>query len=138
MKVIGWSPHLTPERAEEAGIEYASREDLFTHSDIVSVHMVLSPSTRHLITADDLGRMKKNAFFINTARGPIVDEKALIQVLEEGRIAGAGLDVFDIEPLPLDHPIRQLKNVVLSPHTGYVSDSNYEVGCSQESNESIC
>jgi phosphoglycerate dehydrogenase-like enzyme len=127
MKVIGWSPHLTPERAEEAGVAYASREEIFRNSDIVSVHMVLSPSTHHLITSEDLGRMKSTAFLINTARGPIIEENALIQVLSEEKIAGAGLDVFDVEPLPLDHPIRRLKNAVLSPHTGYVSDANYEV-----------
>ena len=89
--------------------------------------MVLSESTRHLITAADLELMKPTAFFINTSRGPIVDEEALVDVLRRRRIAGAGLDVFDIEPLPLDHPLRRLDNVTLTPHTGYVSDDNYAV-----------
>lgn len=95
-------------------------------SDIVSIHMILSPQTRHLITAADLALMKPSAFFINTSRGPLVDEAALIEVLQNKRIAGAGLDVFDVEPLPLDHPIRALKHVTLSPHTGYVNDTSYE------------
>ncbi|KAI0673423.1 D-isomer specific 2-hydroxyacid dehydrogenase [Trametes maxima] len=127
MEVIGWSPNLTPERAEAAGVTFiATKEELFRRSDVLSVQMVLSERTRHLITGADLALLKPTAFFINTSRGPLVDEKALIKVLREKRIAGAGLDVFDEEPLPLDHPIRQLSNVTLSPHTGYVSDSNYE------------
>jgi 26S proteasome regulatory subunit N2 len=128
MKVIGWSPNLTPERAAEAGVSFTkTKEDLFRQSDIVSLHIVLSQSTRHLVTAADLALMKPTAFFINTSRGPLVDESALIEMLKEKRIAGAGLDVFDIEPLPLDHALRKLDNVTLSPHMGYVSDSNYEV-----------
>ena len=94
----------------------------------MSIHMVLSERTHRMITAADLALMKPTAFFINTSRGPLVDEAALIEVLKAKRIAGAGLDVFDEEPLPLDHPIRKLDNVTLSPHTGYVSDSNYEAG----------
>ncbi len=105
----------------------SSKEELFKTSDIVSVHMVLSERTHRMIQAADLALMKPTAFFINTSRGPLVDEPALIEVLKAKRIAGAGLDVFDEEPLPLDHPIRKLDNVTLSPHTGYVSDSNYEV-----------
>ena len=128
MQVIAWSPNLTPERAERAGAEYvSSKEELMKRSDIVSIHMVLSEQTYRMISAADLGLMKPTAFFINTSRGPLVDEPALIKVLKEKKIAGAGLDVFDEEPLPLDHPLRKLDNVTLSPHTGYVSDSNYEV-----------
>lgn len=128
MKVIGWSPHLTPERAAAAGVTFiATKEELIKSSDIVSIHIVLSESTRHLVTADDLALMKPSALFINTSRGPIVDEQALVKVLQEKRIAGAGLDVFDLEPLPLDHPLRDLENVTLSPHLGYVSDDNYKV-----------
>ena len=128
MEVIAWSPHLTPERAEQAGVAYvSSKEELFKRSDVVSIHMVLSDKTYRMISEVDIGLMKPSAFFINTSRGPLVDEPALIRALEEGRIAGAGLDVFDEEPLPLDHPLRRLQNVTLSPHTGYVSDSNYEV-----------
>ncbi|KAH9898114.1 D-isomer specific 2-hydroxyacid dehydrogenase [Cubamyces lactineus] len=127
MEVVGWSPHLTPERAESAGVTFiASKEELLRRSDIVSIHMVLSDQTHHMITGADLALMKPSAFFINTSRGPLVDEAALIEVLQKKGIAGAGLDVFDEEPLPLDHPLRKLDNVTLSPHMGYVSDSNYE------------
>jgi len=127
MEVVGWSPNLTPERAAAAGVTFsASKEELFRRSDIVSIHMVLSERTRHMITAADLALMKPTAFFINTSRGPLVDEAALVDVLKNRKIAGAGLDVFDVEPLPLEHPIRKLDNVTLSPHMGYVSDSNYE------------
>lgn len=128
MEVIGWSPHITPERADAAGVTYvATKEELFRRSDVVSVHIVLSESTRHLITAADLALMKPTAIFINTSRGPIVDEAALVEVLQKNKIAGAGLDVYDVEPLPLDHPLRNLQNVTLTPHTGYVSDDNYKV-----------
>jgi phosphoglycerate dehydrogenase-like enzyme len=128
MRVIGWSPHLTRERAAEAGIELAgSKEEIFKQSDIISIHMLLSESTQRMITAADFGLMKPTAFFINTSRGPLVDEAALTDVLRQRKIAGAGLDVYDIEPLPLDHPLRKLDNVTLSPHMGYVSDTNYEV-----------
>ena len=128
MKVIAWSPNLTPERAQAADVDYVeTKAELFKQSDIVSIHMVLSDTTRHMITYEDLVLMKSTAFFINISRGPLVDENALIKILEEERIAGAGLDVFDIEPLPLDHPIRSLKRVTLSPHTGYLTDSNYAV-----------
>ncbi|EPQ60599.1 D-isomer-specific 2-hydroxyacid dehydrogenase NAD-binding protein [Gloeophyllum trabeum ATCC 11539] len=128
MRVIGWSPHLTPERAAQAGVEFvASKEELFRQSDVVSVHMVLSDATRHLVTESDLQSMKPTAFFINTSRGPLVDEVALVRVLQQRKIAGAGLDVYEVEPLPQDHPLRTLENVTLTPHTGYVSDTMYEV-----------
>ncbi|KAJ7596896.1 D-isomer specific 2-hydroxyacid dehydrogenase [Mycena floridula] len=127
MRVIGWSPNLTPERAAAAGVECVSKEALMRESDIVSIHMVLSEKTHHLIGAADLSQMKPAAYLVNTSRGPIVDEDALIQVLKERRIAGAGLDVFDVEPLPLSHALRTLKNVTVTPHTGYVNDSNYAV-----------
>jgi len=125
MNVIAWSQNLTPEKAAEAGIAYASREKLFADADIVTIHYQLGPRSRGLITADDIGRMKKTAYLINTARAPIVDQQALIAALREKRIAGAGLDVFDVEPLPLDHPFRSMDNVVITPHLGYVSDQNY-------------
>ena len=125
MKTIAWSPNLTPERAAAGGAEYASKEDLFAKADIVTIHIVLSDRSRGLITAADLGRMKRSAFLINTSRGPIVEEKALIAALQSGKIAGAGLDVFDHEPLPLDHPYRKMDNVVITPHLGYVSTQNY-------------
>ncbi|HZL30263.1 MAG TPA: D-2-hydroxyacid dehydrogenase family protein [Pseudolabrys sp.] len=125
MKVIAWSQNLSPEKAKEAGVDYASREELFAKSDFVSIHLVLSDRSRGLITGDDIGRMKKSAYLINTARAPIVDQAALLKALQEEKIAGAGLDVFETEPLPLDHPYRKLDNVVITPHLGYVSEQNY-------------
>jgi D-3-phosphoglycerate dehydrogenase len=126
MKVIAWSTNLTPEKCQEAGVGYASKEELFRAADIITIHVQLSDRSRGLVTAKELGLMKPSAYLINTARGPIVEEKALIAALSERRIAGAGLDVFDIEPLPLDHPFRHLDNVVITPHLGYVSRQNYE------------
>ena len=125
MNVIAWSQNLTPERAKEAGVDYASREDLFAKSDFVSIHYQLSDRSRGLITGDDLGRMKQSAYLINTARAPIVDQVALLKALQDKKIAGAGLDVFETEPLPLDHPYRKLDNTVITPHLGYVSEQNY-------------
>ena len=125
MKVIAWSQNLTPEKAKEAGVEYASKEDLFAKADFVSIHYQLSHRSRGLITGDDIGRMKKSAYLINTARAPIVDQAALLKALQDKKIAGAGLDVFEVEPLPLDHPFRKLDNVVITPHLGYVSEQNY-------------
>jgi len=128
MNVIGWSPHLTPERAAAAGVKFVkSKEELFKTSDILSVHMVLSEASYHIVKAADLALMKPSSIFINTSRGPLVDEEALVDVLKHKKIAAAGLDVFDVEPLPLDHPLRELENVTLSPHLGYVSDDNYKV-----------
>lgn len=125
MKVMAWSPNLTPARCAEAGVIYAGKDDLFTQADVISIHMVLSDRTRGLVTRDDLARMKPTAYLINTARAPIVDEAALLDVLTRGAIAGAGLDVFAQEPLPRDHPLRRLDNVVLTPHLGYVTEDNY-------------
>jgi D-3-phosphoglycerate dehydrogenase len=126
MKVTAWSQNLTPEKAAEGGTAYASREELFANSDIVTIHYQLGPRSRGLITADDIARMKPSAYLINTARAPIVDQAALLKALQEKKIAGAGLDVFEVEPLPLDHPYRKLDNVVLTPHLGYVSEQNYK------------
>jgi phosphoglycerate dehydrogenase-like enzyme len=125
MKVIAWSQNLTPDKAKEAGVDYASKEDLFRNADFVSIHYQLSDRSRGLIGAEDIGRMKTGAYLINTARAPIVDQAALIKALQDKKIAGAGLDVFEVEPLPLDHPYRKLDNVVLTPHLGYVSEQNY-------------
>ncbi|KAJ3918306.1 D-isomer specific 2-hydroxyacid dehydrogenase [Lentinula edodes] len=128
MKVIGWSPNLTPERAEAQGVEFiASKQELLGRSDIVSLHLVLSERTTKIINAADLASMKMSAYLINTSRGPLIDEPALVDALKNKKIAGAGLDVFEQEPLPLDHPLRFLDNVTLSPHNGYVNQSNYEV-----------
>ncbi|KAL4241662.1 D-isomer specific 2-hydroxyacid dehydrogenase family protein [Abortiporus biennis] len=114
--------------AKAFGVEFAaSKEELFQSSDVVSIHMVLSERTYRLVTEADLRLMKPTAVFINTSRGPLVDEAGLIAVLKEKKIVGAGLDVFDVEPLPLDHPFRRLENVTLSPHLGYVSDDAYKV-----------
>ncbi len=122
MKVIAWSQNLNAERCASAGVELAaSKEALLRAADIVSLHVVLSERTRGLIGRGELALMKPSAYLINTARGPIVDEAALIAALRDKRIAGAGLDVYDIEPLPADHPLRSLDNVVLSPHLGYVT-----------------
>ncbi len=125
MKVIAWSQNLTPEKAREAGVDYASKEDLLRRADFISIHVILSQRTRGLIGANELGLLKPTAYLINTSRGPIIEEAALLAALKEKRIAGAGLDVFDVEPLPLDHPLRRLDNVVLTPHLGYVSVQNY-------------
>jgi len=125
MKTIAWSPNLTEEKAKAAGADYVSKDDLFRTADFVTIHLVLSDRSRGLVGAKELGLMKKSAYLINTSRGPIVDETALIAALQSKSIAGAGLDVFDIEPLPLDHPFRKMDNVVITPHLGYVSEQNY-------------
>lgn len=127
MEVVGWSPHLTQERADEYGVRAVSKEELFSTSDIVSVHMVLSDSTLGLIGEDDFRAMKSTAYFINTSRGPIVDEEALISIMADRTIAGVGLDVYDIEPLPVDHPFRRMPNSLVLPHIGYVTRDAYEV-----------
>ena len=125
MKIIAWSQNLTEEKAKAAGADYISKDDLFRNADFVTIHLVLSDRSRGLVGAKEVGLMKKSAYLINTSRGPIVDEKALIAMLQSKSIAGAGLDVFDIEPLPLDHPFRKMDNVVITPHLGYVSEQNY-------------
>ncbi len=125
MKVLAWSQNLTPEKCAAAGVGYASKDDLFRQSDFITIHVVLSPRSRGLVGASEFGLMKPTAFLINTSRGPIVDEAAMLAALRERKIAGAGLDVFDIEPLPTDHPLRKMDNVVLTPHLGYVSEQNY-------------
>jgi D-3-phosphoglycerate dehydrogenase len=125
MKVIAWSQNLTPEKCQEVGVGYVSKEDLFRQADFITIHVVLSARSRGLVGAKEFGLMKPSAFIINTSRGPIIDEAAMLAALREKKIAGAGLDVFDIEPLPVDHPLRKLDNVVITPHLGYVSEQNY-------------
>ena len=125
MNVIAWSPNLTAERCKEVGVGYATREQLFSTADIVTIHVVLSQRSRGLVSAADLGRMKETAYLVNTARAPIVDEEALLQALQQKRIAGAALDVFSVEPLPVDHPYRKLDNLVLTPHLGYVTEESF-------------
>jgi phosphoglycerate dehydrogenase-like enzyme len=121
MDVVAWSQNLTEDAAASVGARWVDKATLFESSDVVSIHLVLSERTRGLVGEAELALMKPHAFLINTSRGPIVDEAALMAALEAGRIAGAGLDVFDIEPLPSDHRLRLLPNVTLSPHLGYVT-----------------
>jgi phosphoglycerate dehydrogenase-like enzyme len=131
MKVIAWSENLTAERAEQVGVTYVSKQALFEQADVLSVHLVLSERSRGLVDAQALGWMKPTALLVNTARGPIVDEAALIKALQKQHIAGAALDVFEQEPLPSMHPFRTLDNVLATPHVGYVSRQNYEQFFSQ-------
>ena len=127
MDVLAWSQNLTTERAKEIGATLVPKDELLARSDIVSIHLVLGERTRGLIGARELGLMKRSAYLINTSRGPIVDEAALIRALGDGTIAGAGLDVFDEEPLPLHHPFRRLPNIVITPHLGYVTSETYRI-----------
>lgn len=125
MRVIAWSENLTPQRAAESGVTWVSKRELFEQADILTIHLVLSDRSRGLVDAQALGWMKPTARLVNTARGPIVDEQALVQALSSGRLAGAALDVYAEEPLPADHPLRSLPNVLATPHIGYVSEQNY-------------
>lgn len=127
MRVIAWSENLTDERCAEVGVERVDKATLVREADFLTIHLVLSDRTRGLFQAEDLAAMKSSACLINTSRGPIVDEAALIAALQNGTIAGAGLDVFDVEPLPLDHPFRSMENIVITPHLGYVIRENYAV-----------
>ncbi|MFI0152542.1 D-2-hydroxyacid dehydrogenase family protein [Streptomyces lydicus] len=137
MDVVAWSRNLTPERAAEAGVRAtATKEELLESSDFVSVHLVLGERTRGLLGADELRRMRPTSYLINTSRAAIVDQPALLQALRENWIAGAGLDVFEQEPLPADHPLRTLPNVLALPHLGYVTRRNYE-GYFQQAVEDI-
>jgi phosphoglycerate dehydrogenase-like enzyme len=121
MKVTAWSPNLTAVRAAEHGVTAVDKDALFAGSDVITIHMPLSERSHGIVGADDLARMKPTAYLINTSRGPIVDEPALVDALRERRIAGAGLDVYGVEPLPADHPLRAQPNTLLLPHIGYVT-----------------
>ena len=127
MQVLAWSQNLTRDRTDAAGVELVAKDDLFRRADVVTVHLVLSDRTRGIIGERELALMKPTALLINTARGPIVDEHALIHALRHSVIAGAGLDVFDEEPLPADHPLRRLEHALLTPHLGYVTSDNYRL-----------
>jgi phosphoglycerate dehydrogenase-like enzyme len=128
MDVIGWSRSLTPEKSREIGIGHApTLDDLLERSHVVSLQLALTSETRGIIGRREIGLMRPGAILVNTARGPLVDERALIEALREGRLSGAALDVFDQEPLPADHPFRTLPNVVATPHTGYVTEETYRV-----------
>ncbi|HXN88129.1 MAG TPA: D-2-hydroxyacid dehydrogenase family protein [Methylocella sp.] len=131
MNVIAWSPNLTAERCKEVGVNYATKEELFSTADIVTIHVVLSQRSRGLVGREDLARMKPTSYLVNTARGPIVDENALLETLSERKIAGAAVDVFSVEPLPTDHPFRKLDNIVLTPHLGYVTEEGFRSHYSQ-------
>lgn len=126
MKVIAWSQNLTAEKATEAGATLVSKEQLLRQSDFVTLHVQLSARTKGLIGAAELALMKPTAFFINTSRGPVADEKAIEAALKANKIAGAAIDVYDEEPLALDHPFRKLDNIVITPHLGYVTAENYK------------
>src|SRR5262245_37800907 len=125
MKVIAWSENLTPEKARERGAERVDKDDLFRRADIVTIHSVLSPRTRGIVGAREFALMKPTALLINTSRGPIIDEKALLAALKEKRIAGFGADTYDVEPLPPDHPLRSEPRALLTPHLGYVTAETY-------------
>src|SRR5262249_42407486 len=125
MQAIAWSQNLTPEKAAAQGVEYVEKDELFRRADILSVHLVLSPRSRGIVGRREIGLMKPSAILVNTSRGPIVDTEAVIDALKAGRLAYAGFDVYDKEPLPIDHPLRQAPNVILTPHIGYVTDENY-------------
>ena len=127
MRVVAWSQHLTDERAAEVGVERVEREALFARADVLSVHLVLSERTRGLVGERELAQMQTHALLVNTSRGPIVDEAALVAALVEGRLGGAALDVFDVEPLPADHPYRTMPRTILPPHLGYVTGDTYEI-----------
>jgi phosphoglycerate dehydrogenase-like enzyme len=131
MNVIAWSPNLTAERCKEVGVGYATKEELFSTADVITIHVVLSQRSRGLVGAADLARMKPTSYLVNTARGPIVDEAALLEILKARKIAGAGVDVFAVEPLPTDHPFRKLDNIVLTPHLGYVTEESFRGHYSQ-------
>ena len=131
MNVIAWSPNLTAEHCKEVGVGYATKEELFANADIITIHVVLSDRSRGLIGRADLARMKPTAFLVNTSRGPIVDETALLETLQQNKIAGAAIDVFSVEPLPTDHPFRKLDNLVLTPHLGYVTEEGFRAHYTQ-------
>jgi phosphoglycerate dehydrogenase-like enzyme len=127
MEVIAWSENLTPEKAAAAGDRLVSKRVLFERADILTIHLVLSSLTRGLVDRPELALMKRSARLVNISRGPIVDENALVEMLREGRLGGAAIDVFDVEPLPPEHPFRHLDNVIATPHIGYVSRDLYRV-----------
>jgi D-3-phosphoglycerate dehydrogenase len=126
MKVIAWSKNLTAERCRDLGATLVSKEELLRQSDFVTLHVQLSPRTEGLIGAAEIALMKPTAYLINTSRGQVVDEAALLAALREKKIAGAGVDVYEVEPLPLDHPFRKLHNAVTTPHLGYATLDNYQ------------
>jgi phosphoglycerate dehydrogenase-like enzyme len=125
MEIVAWSENLTDARAAEVGVERVEKDELLRRADVLSIHLVLGDRTRGLFGAAELAAMKPGAVLVNTSRGPIVDEAALVDALRSGRLAGAGLDVYEVEPLPADHPLLALGNVVLTPHLGYVTEAGF-------------
>lgn len=128
MEVIAWSPNLTAEKAAAGGTTAVSKEELLRRADVVSLHVTLNAKSRGLLGAAELALMKPTAFLVNTSRGPLIDRAALLKALQDKKIGGAGLDVYDTEPLPVEDPLRKLENVVLSPHMGFVTTENYRIG----------
>jgi phosphoglycerate dehydrogenase-like enzyme len=131
MQVSAWSPNLDAERARRLGVRPVARRELFSESDVVSLHMRLTPTTTGLVAAQELAWMRSSSYLLNTSRGPLIDQAALVEALVAGRIAGAGLDVYDVEPLPPDHVLRRTPNVLLLPHIGYVTTDGYGTFYSQ-------
>lgn len=127
MEVIAWSQNLTTERADEHGVALVTKDELFARADVLTIHLALSQRTRGIVGAAELARMKPTSYLVNTARGPIVDEAALIAALRNGTIAGAAVDVYEHEPLVPDHPYRTIDNLLLTPHIGYVTEETYRV-----------
>jgi len=127
MNIIAWSPNLTAEKAAESGAQLVSKEELFKQADFVTIHMVLSDRSRGIVGKEDLSLMKPTAYFINTSRGPLVNEAALIETLQQHKIAGAAIDVFNTEPLPADHPFRKMDNLLATSHVGYVTENTYKL-----------
>ena len=126
MDVVAWSQNLQPEDAAELGVRAVPKGELFATSDVVTLHLKLSDRTRGVVGAHELAAMQRTAYLVNTSRGPLIDEDALVEALRTGSIAGAGLDVFDVEPLPAKHPLRMLPNTVVTPHVGYVTTGTYQ------------
>ena len=137
MKIIAWSPNLTQARCDEVGVGLVSKDELFKNSDFVSIHLVLGDRSRNLVNNAEFDAMKPSAFLINTSRGPIVNEDALVEAIEKKKIRGAGIDVFEIEPLPVHHRLRQLSNLTLTPHTGYFTEEAFRTFYTQMI-ENIC
>lgn len=127
MKVVAWSQNLTVEQASAVGATRVEKDQLFAIADVITIHVVLSDRTKGLVGAHELGLMKETAYIVNTSRGPIIQENALIDALQAGSIAGVGIDVFDMEPLPFDHPLLSLPNTVITPHIGYVTKEGFEI-----------
>jgi len=127
MNVIAWSQNLTAEQAAESGAKLVSKQELFAQADIVTLHLILSGRSRGIVGAEELAAMKPTAWIVNSSRGPLIDEAALINILRDRKIAGAALDVFDVEPLPADHPLRSLDNVMATPHVGFVTEETYAI-----------